>query len=210
MINFSFKRRGKNVASHARHRSDKVRGFTLFVAVLVSSLVLAIGFSIGSIALKQLMISGSGGGSLVAFYAADSAIECATYWDRKNAAGDLWDQSPFGTSTPDTADFDPNGTGLCGSEGHLYNWTKTCDNSPTCDASSLAATTTFAIDFGDPLDEKYAACAYVAVGKSTDAVTGEESTNIIARGYNTNLITASGECNLEKQRVVERGLLQSY
>lgn len=197
--------------SRSEHASSRSGGFTLFVAVLVASLVLAIGFSIGSIALKQLMIAGSGGGSLVAFYAADSAMECAIYWDRKDAAGNVWEQGPFGTTTLPTDKFNQDAEGLCGSVGRIYNWTKTCDNLPSgCDSESLAATTTFSIDFKNPLDPKYMACAYVLVGKSTDASTGEENTNIISRGYNTDFSVASGACNLNRQRVVERGLLQNY
>ncbi len=206
MINSMFKNNNRFTSKVPETK----KGFTLFVAVLVAALVLAIGFSIGNIALKQLMIAGSGGGSLVAFYAADSAIECATYWDRKDHLGNTWQQSPFGTTTLDISDFDHTATGLCGgSEGRLYDWRKTCDVDG-CGPASVAATTTFAIDFKDPDDPSYIACAYVAVAKRTDPITSEETTSITARGYNTDLMTATGECNLGRQRVVERGLLQNY
>jgi hypothetical protein len=199
----------KNMIKFTPKNTDK--GFTLFVAVLVASLVLAIGFSIGNIVLKQLAIAGSGGGSLVAFYAADSAIECATYWDRKKADGTIWDDAgPFATSTP--LDFDPN-TMYCGNQTAARGWYKFCDNNPTtCDSASVAATTTFSIDFKNPADPKYLACAYVAISKWTDPLTGDQKTSIISRGYNTDLVENDGDfyCNLDRQRVVERGLFQSY
>lgn len=186
-------------------------GFTLFVAVLVASLVLAIGFSISNIVLKQLAISGSGGGSLVAFYAADSAVECAVYWDRKDQNGDLWDDAGvFATSTP--PGFIP-GNMRCGSDGEVYAFKKTCDNSPTtCDSASVAATTTFAVGFNDPDDTRYLACAHVLVSRWNDVVTGEQRTSIVTRGYNTDLIPTGPDpkCNLDRHRVVERGLLQTY
>lgn len=191
-------------------KTDK--GFTLFVAVLVSSLVLAVGFSISNIVLKQIAISGAGGGSLSAFYAADSAIECALYWDRKKADGSIWESSPFGTSTP--VGFDPNipaSAPQCGPNNEIKGWTQSCDNG-ICDSASVAATTTFSVDFKDPLDARNLACASVSVNKWTEVSTGEERTTIISRGYNTDLINSGSVygCNLSRQRVVERGLMQTY
>ena len=57
------------------------KGFTLLFAVLVSVLVLAIGTSMINIALKQIILSGSGRESQFAFYAANTGVECALYWD---------------------------------------------------------------------------------------------------------------------------------
>jgi hypothetical protein len=58
-------------------------GFALLFSVLVSSLLLTIGLSIFSIALKELAISTATRQSIHAFYAADSGLECANYWDLK-------------------------------------------------------------------------------------------------------------------------------
>ncbi|MEK7579408.1 MAG: LamG-like jellyroll fold domain-containing protein, partial [Patescibacteria group bacterium] len=57
------------------------RGFTLFYAVLVASLLLAIGIAIFNITFKELVLSSGSRESTNAFYAADSGIECAFYWD---------------------------------------------------------------------------------------------------------------------------------
>jgi hypothetical protein len=59
------------------------KGFALLFSVLVSSLLLTIGLSIFSIALKELAISTATRQSIHAFYAADSGRECAKYWDTK-------------------------------------------------------------------------------------------------------------------------------
>jgi hypothetical protein len=69
------------------------RGITLLIAVLTSGLLLSISLSIFNIALKELIISSSGRDSHIAFYAADSGIECALYWQYRGA---------FSTSTPST------------------------------------------------------------------------------------------------------------
>lgn len=60
---------------------QKKKGFTLLFAILVSVLVLAVGTSIITIALKQVILSGAGRESQFAFYAANTGIECALYWD---------------------------------------------------------------------------------------------------------------------------------
>ncbi|MEK7107503.1 MAG: hypothetical protein AAB899_04950, partial [Patescibacteria group bacterium] len=56
-------------------------GFTLLLAALISSVVLALGVSIFEIAQKQVSLSSIGRESQFAFYAADTAAECALYWD---------------------------------------------------------------------------------------------------------------------------------
>lgn len=68
------------------------RGFTLLLAALVASIVLALGTSIYTLAQKQVMLSSLGRDSQFAFYAADTAAECALYWDFRYGY--------FGTSTP--------------------------------------------------------------------------------------------------------------
>jgi len=57
------------------------RGVTLLVAVILSSVVLAIGLAIANIVFKELRLSATVRESQEAFYAADSALECALYWD---------------------------------------------------------------------------------------------------------------------------------
>ena len=57
------------------------RGFTLLYAVLVSSILLAIGIAIFEITVRELRLSSIVRESEYAFYAADSGVECALYWD---------------------------------------------------------------------------------------------------------------------------------
>ncbi len=61
--------------------SNNQRGFTLLLAALISSIVLMLGSSIFSIAQKQVILSSIGRDSQFAFYAADTAAECALYHD---------------------------------------------------------------------------------------------------------------------------------
>jgi hypothetical protein len=59
-------------------------GFTLFYAVLVASLLLAIGLAIFNITFKEVVLSSGARESANAFYAADTGLECALYWDLKH------------------------------------------------------------------------------------------------------------------------------
>lgn len=59
----------------------KNTGFAILYAVLVSSILLAIGLAIFNITIKELLFSSLGRESQFAFYAADTGAECALYWD---------------------------------------------------------------------------------------------------------------------------------
>jgi hypothetical protein len=57
------------------------KGYTLLFAVLVSSLVLAVGISILNVSKKEFLLASSARESVTAFYAADTGIECAAFHD---------------------------------------------------------------------------------------------------------------------------------
>jgi hypothetical protein len=67
------------------------KGYTLLFAVLVSSIVLSVGISILTISKKEFQLAASARDSTSAFYAADSGLECAVYYN---------DRGEFSTSTP--------------------------------------------------------------------------------------------------------------
>lgn len=131
------------------------RGFTLIVAILVSSVVLTIGLSVFNLGLKQLVLSSTDRESLYSLAAADAGIECALLWD-----GDV--SAPFGTSTPKPANIS------CGGQGVSV-------------VAASVATSTFlykleGTDMGS--------CAYVEVGKSLTPL-GNVKTFVKSNGYNT-------------------------
>lgn len=68
-------------------KQKKNRGFTLIIAILTASIILAIGISILQITLKEFILSSTVRDSLMAFYAADAGVECAHYWDYSEASG---------------------------------------------------------------------------------------------------------------------------
>lgn len=61
--------------------SQKQRGFVLLMSVLVASLMLVLASSMFNLVQKQIILSSIGRESQFAFYTADSALECALFWD---------------------------------------------------------------------------------------------------------------------------------
>ena len=140
------------------------RGFTLLIAALVASIVLALGTSIYEIASKEVQLSSLGRDSQFAFYAADTAAECALYWDFRFAY--------FATSSPSNL----------------------AAQNPTCDGQALDASgrgsiypytmTSAQIDIFQDTSAAGGYCAQVSVTKSLDPSTGALRTVIHADGYN--------------------------
>ncbi len=79
--------------SRCERSRERERGFTILLAALVASLVLSLGISIFSIARKSVTLSTLSRDSQYAFYAADTAAECALYWDSLS-------RDAFSTSSP--------------------------------------------------------------------------------------------------------------
>lgn len=75
----------ENIKNKNIHIGKEQKGFAVLFAVLTSSLLVTIGVSIYGISIKELTMSTSAKDSQIAFYAADSARECAFYWDTKGA-----------------------------------------------------------------------------------------------------------------------------
>lgn len=134
-------------------------GFTLLLAVVLSSLLLSIGVAIFNSTFKGFELSSIGRDSQFAFYAADSGLECALYWDIRGGA--------FATSTESDT---PSSGVLCADQDIAESWDVV--------KLSSSAETSFTISF---LPEGF--CAIVVVLKTDNEGTIE--TVIESRGYNT-------------------------
>lgn len=62
------------------------RGFTLLISIILTSVLVSIGIALIDLAYKQIVLASTARQSEVAFYAADTALECALYWDQKQGA----------------------------------------------------------------------------------------------------------------------------
>lgn len=178
------------------NKKNNQKGISLVIALIMTTLLLSISMSIGSIIVRQLRITNTTTNSQSAFYAADSALECALYWDTKTDGtideANSFPNAVFGTTTS----YPPDNTGnpiKCGdSTSNPFSFTKTAN-----DPSNAIATTTFYLDYGDT-------CAYVQVVKNPNR------TIISTRGYNTVMNSTDKKCDLTdaaNRRLVERGLI---
>lgn len=63
-------------------KRERSGGFVLLFAVTLSAILLSIALGVGNIALKELKFSTSAKDTNDAFFAADTGIECAEYYDK--------------------------------------------------------------------------------------------------------------------------------
>lgn len=101
--------------TYNKKRSNKdERGVVLLIAVTISSLVLIIGIGILSIVTKETVLSSLSKNSQIAFFAADSGVECAMHWDLVNVVAIkrgiadpelVYPASIFATTSPSVANF---------------------------------------------------------------------------------------------------------
>ena len=70
------------------------RGFTLLIAIVLATVALVLGLSLADVAYKQVLLSTTQKQSETAFYAADSALECALYYDQQANAFDYQTPAP--------------------------------------------------------------------------------------------------------------------
>jgi len=185
-------------------KNKNEKGFTLLFAVLVSTLVLAVGASIISMAIRQTILSGIGRDSQFAFYAANTGVECGIYYDRL-------DSYNFATSTDSSVD---SGDIFCAN-----NTLKEADGDVTkTEEGDTYATTKFRLFFKDIGDNEeirdddleYCVDVYVekfAVDDDGNPVSNigdaeRYATKVLARGYNT--------CDTDNARRIERGLEIEY
>ena len=160
-------------------------GFTLLFAVLVASLLLGIGATIATITAKSFVFSSLGRDSGIAFYSADTGIECALYLDKV-----LEVIATSTLSNPPSSGVYCNGEDLAASS-NPSQWTVTR-------VSPTKAITVFHLS-----QAPY--CTDVTITKDS-AAPGDglqaTPTFIEARGYNT--------CDTTNPRRLERGIFSGY
>ncbi len=59
-------------------------GYALFTSIILTGMLVLIAYATANFSIKQLLLTVSGSESHIAFYTADSGVECAMFWDLKN------------------------------------------------------------------------------------------------------------------------------
>lgn len=141
------------------------RGFTLLLAALIASIVLALGTAVYSIAFKQVTLSSIGRDSQFAFYTADTMVECAFYHDLRYEF--------FDPDSPPTADEKIK---CVGEESAVSN-----DRYTDAGGKWLSTVFRFSLDIQNVGSRN---CATVRVTKAWDSSLNATTTVIHADGSN--------------------------
>ena len=171
-------------------KNNKKRGIALFISIIVTSVLAIIIAAISNIAYNEIKLSATGKESQVAFFAANTGIECALYWDNEDAF-------------PTESSILPNSNISCKIDDSLvedYSSELTnCAGDPQlCDASY----TFYANNLGD----SGGGCAEITVRKyyNTEGL----NTQINSRGRDSSDCSSSGFVNLD--RTYEREIQVDY
>lgn len=164
------------------------RGFALLFAVMTASVLLTIGLSIFNISLKELLLSTASRDSQIAFYAADSARECALYWDIK--------QSAFSTCLTESC----TGDGVLVGANQIVCGNEEIDLTITNNDSNIYITTgNFLYSEKQEYLETIPEANFVVTKEYVD-LKGDINTTISTLGHNAEI----------DERRLERGILQTY
>lgn len=153
------------------------RGFIMLFSVLISSLLVAVGLSIFNLTLKEITLSTAGRESQIAFYAANSGMECALYWDLVGNGT----RSAFASNNKETS------------------LKITCGNfsdTPTVSSTGVSATTDFSFKIKDAGDEF--PCVKVTVEKEEKKIGGIDKIQTTIKSQGNNICVGG--------RRVQRGL----
>ena len=215
------------------------KGYALILSIVVSSVVLSIGLSLLNIVQKELILSATGRDSQFAFYAADSGVECALYWDigyidKKMFPANLAETSPQeGVTSPFPLNIS-SGEEECGetdfseveaawsaeiTDGTITFVPAGSDGSggtvPASGYEDDMATYSFQIQFADATAESPGSCAKVTIIKQgngeTDPSLYKVNTTIDSKGYNAACPAGGGDFDADANpRLVERAISVSY
>jgi Tfp pilus assembly protein PilX len=167
------------------------KGFAVLFSVLLASFLITLGISIFSISLKEIQITTSVRDSQIAYYIADSARECALYWDVKQGAFPACLDSSCSTVSASTTP------------------TITCNGNPitlTFVKNGLAYSTYNASNMSNIVTNFFIASSTSSSTPVADIMIKKEfiSPNVVttieARGHNTSILG----------RRVERGIRQTH
>jgi hypothetical protein len=164
------------------------RGFTLIFAALIGGLLLAIGGAILGISLRELALSGVARESRNAFYAADSGLNCALYWDIARQDSNVF---------ADSGDWLPQ-------NGAVFN----CNNQNIAGRLKVSSQTkkppgAVSAFWVNNYGANNSSCAFVTVTKNNG------QTTIESRGRNVADCSALPASSI-KSTVLERGLRVRY
>ncbi|MEX0672823.1 MAG: hypothetical protein WDZ82_02595 [Candidatus Paceibacterota bacterium] len=176
---------------HRTHSQDS--GVSLLVAIIVVAVVMFISAAVSGMSFNQLQLTSIGENSQYAFYAADSGIECALYWDL------LHDAFP----SPDEVGDGSTGDIECNDNSSDSSWgvkEMSVDENVACDGGTCDITTFKIVG----LLSEPEACAQQVTVTETQMSDGRIRTDVESLGRN--------DCSndADPDRTVERAVRVTY
>jgi Tfp pilus assembly protein PilX len=115
------------------------KGFTLLIAIILASVALLVGLALADVAYKQVVLSTTAKQSSLAFYAADSALECTLYYDQRRIA--------FDHTTPlIQSELQCDGAGITNYATNVSGSVRTTTFSTPCTGGVTANVTVYKVD----------------------------------------------------------------
>jgi len=170
-------------------KNKKEKGFVILFAILISAVMLLISVGIFNIVQKQSILSSFSRESQKAFYAADSALECALRNDLNSPT--VITKFPF-TLADTTID--------CSEDSSISVYK----------LSALSDSESVAYGFSYQASDDAVGCAFVLVEKEKDDTVSpiEYNTRVTAIGFNS--CTSGGLPNYDDPNILERRLSATY
>ena len=151
------------------------KGFALLLSLIVTSILLVVGLGVSDVAFREIQLSSFGNQSEIAFYAAETGLECGLYWDKA--------MMPSLTNDGDDSNDNDPSVFVSGSSIPLPFSCLGIDISPPSLITSLGGIVEFDLGSGN------APCVKVTVEKQEDSNhlgnLAWAKTFITATGYNT-------------------------
>lgn len=175
-------------------------GFAILFSILLASFLITLGISIFSISLKEIQIVTSARDSQIAYYVADSAKECALFWDVKFASFPSCNDSKYVNGITCSNYLNINGEEQEAKSTISTNIT--CNGIPSelvFSKNGLTYETSIVVqDFFKASSTISSPVADISISKTYSASTSRVVTTIEAYGHNTGILG----------RRVERGIQQ--
>ena len=165
----------------AHHTHKAMKGVTLLVAVILSSVVLSVALALLDVAYKQQLLASTSKQSQYAFYSGDSAMECALYFDQQQNAFDFTSPLPSSSIVCNNLPVTGYMSTVAASGGGSL---RTTTFNVTCTGSDVSGTVT------------------VIKSDGTAVCSGTRHTCIYSTGYSS--------CTATDPRRIERGLKVLY
>ncbi len=191
-----------------RTKKSKNLGFVLLFTLLISSILLATGLGVSRLMVRQIGLASLNRDSQVAFFAADSGMECAQHWDGFKKFDILSPPSPSESRTiycngiVIEHDKAPNpGEGIIGVTANDCDLAKGPPEKNIISGGTKSCFTFSLANGKDSSGRNRLSCAFVVVEKTVDSsvpLNPVTTTKITSNGYN--------RCDLSLPNVLQRTL----